>query len=226
MDLLDDPRPPSPSAPESFMRRFRKVFTFVGACALALFLTIQHRGEEIRLATNAPLSAAVRSSAATYDLSQIPVFTKALYYVNNNYFDKARLDPKKMLVGALDFLQRDVPEILVDRSPERDPRQVTIRVNGQQKVFSIEHVQAPWNLRGSLVDMFKFIQASLSPLPPKDDARRLMDIEMTATNGMLYTLDPHSVLLDVESFKDMRTTTQGKFGGLGIVIEMDRKGRI
>jgi carboxyl-terminal processing protease len=33
-------------------------------------------------------------------------------------------------------------------------------------------------------------------------------------------------LLDVDSFKDMRTTTQGKFGGLGIVIEMDRKGRI
>jgi len=43
---------------------------------------------------------------------------------------------------------------------------------------------------------------------------------------MLYTLDPHSVLLDVDSYKDMRTTTQGKFGGLGIVIEMDRKGRI
>ena len=94
------------------MRRFRKVLTFAGACALALFLTIQHRGEEIRLATNAPLSAAVRSSSAAYDLSQIPVFTKALYFVNNNYFDKTRLDPKRMLVGALDFLQRDVPEIL------------------------------------------------------------------------------------------------------------------
>jgi carboxyl-terminal processing protease len=43
---------------------------------------------------------------------------------------------------------------------------------------------------------------------------------------MLYTLDPHSVLLDVETYKDMRTQTQGKFGGLGIVIEMDKKNRI
>ena len=49
---------------------------------------------------------------------------------------------------------------------------------------------------------------------------------MAATNGMLYTLDPHSVLLDVETYKDMRTQTQGKFGGLGIVIEMDKKNRI
>ncbi|HMC94433.1 MAG TPA: S41 family peptidase, partial [Polyangia bacterium] len=54
----------------------------------------------------------------------------------------------------------------------------------------------------------------------------MVEIEMAATNGMLYTLDPHSVLLDVETYKDMRTQTQGKFGGLGIVIEMDKKNRI
>jgi carboxyl-terminal processing protease len=208
------------------MRRFRKVLTFAGACALALFLTIQHRGEDIHLATNAPLNAAVRSTAGAYDLSQIPVFTKALYYVNNNYFDKTRLDPKRMLVGALDFLQRDVPEILVDRFPERDPKQVTVKVNGQAKTFSIERVESPWSLRTSLQDIFRFVQPNLQPVGSKDEARRLVEIEMTATNGMLYTLDPHSILLDVESFKDMRTTTQGKFGGLGIVIEMDRKNRI
>src|SRR4051812_26220153 len=229
MDLLDDPKSPKsppPSAPESFMRRFRKALAFAGACALALFLTIQHRGEDIRLATNAPLSAAVRTSTAAYDLSQLPVFSKALYFVNNNYFDKTRLDPKRMLVGALDFLQRDVPEILVDRYPERDPKQVTVKVNGQQKTFSIERVEAPWSLRTTLQDIFRFVQPNLQPVAAKDEARRLVEIEMTATNGMLYTLDPHSILLDVESFKDMRTTTQGKFGGLGIIIEMDRRGRI
>jgi carboxyl-terminal processing protease len=225
MDLLDDPKSAPPSAPETFMRRFRKVLALAGASALALFLTIQHRGEDIRVATNAPLSAAVRAAGA-YDLGQIPVFTKALYYVNNNYFDKTRLDPRKMLVGALDFLQRDVPEILIDRAPERDPKQVTVRVNGQQKIFSIEKVDSPWSLRTSLQEIFRFVQPNLQPIGGKDEARRLVEIEMAATNGMLYTLDPHSVLLDVESFKDMRTTTQGKFGGLGIVIEMDRKNRI
>jgi carboxyl-terminal processing protease len=226
MDLLDDPKSRPPTAPESFMRRFRKILALAGACALALFLTIQHRGEDIRLATNAPLSAAVRTSSASYDLSLLPVFSKALYFVNNNYFDKTRLDPRRMLVGALDFLQRDVPEILVDRYPERDPKQVTVKVNGQQKTFSIERVEAPWSLRTTLQEIFRFVQPNLQPVAAKDEARRLVEIEMTATNGMLYTLDPHSILLDVESFKDMRTTTQGKFGGLGIIIEMDRKARI
>ena len=76
------------------------------------------------------------------------------------------------------------------------------------------------------MEIFHFVQPNLQPVPEKEEARRLVEIEMAATNGMLYTLDPHSVLLDVETYKDMRTQTQGKFGGLGIVIEMDKKNRI
>jgi carboxyl-terminal processing protease len=208
------------------MRRARKSLVFLGASALALFLTIQLRGDDIRLATNVSLSAPVRAGSSSYDLAQAQIFTKTLYYVNNQYFDKTRLDPRRMLVGALDFLQRDVPEILVDRFPEQDPKQVTVRVNGEQKTFPVERVDSPWTLRSTLQDIFRFIQPRLQPVAAKDAARHLVEIEMTATNGMLYTLDPHSVLLDVDSYKDMRTTTQGKFGGLGIVIEMDRKGRI
>ena len=208
------------------MRRLRKTLILLGACSLALFLTISRRGDDLQLGTNASLSAAVHAGSASYDLAQAQIFTKTLYYVNNQYFDKTRLDPRRMLVGALDFLQRDVPEILVDRFPEQDPKQVTVRVNGEQKTFPVERVDSPWTLRSTLQDIFRFIQPRLQPVAAKDLARHLVEIEMTATNGMLYTLDPHSVLLDVDSYKDMRTTTQGKFGGLGIVIEMDRKGRI
>jgi carboxyl-terminal processing protease len=131
-----------------------------------------------------------------------------------------------MLVGALDFLQRDVPEILIDRYPERDPKQVKVRVGGQEQTFNIERVDSPWTMRGVLQDIFKFVQPNLQPVTGKEDAKRLLEVEIAAANGMLYTLDPHSVLLDVESFKDMRTQTQGKFGGLGIVINLDRKGRL
>jgi carboxyl-terminal processing protease len=202
------------------------VFIFVGACALALFLSIRHRGEDLQLEANAPLRAAVRQAAANYDLAQLPVITKTLFHVRENYFDKSRFDHRRMLVGALDFLQRDVPEILIDRYPERDPRQVKVRVGGQEQTFSIERVDSPWTMRSVLQDIFKFIQPNLQPVAAKDEAKRLLDIEVAAANGLLYTLDPHSVLLDVESFKDMRTQTQGKFGGLGIVIGQDRKGRI
>src|SRR4051794_25831706 len=232
MDPIDGPSPdpssspPSPLPPESRMRRFSKVLAFSAACSAALILTVRHGGDGIRVGADSQLRAATRPPAGKYDLALLPIFSKTLFYVRENYFDKNRLDPKRMLVGALDFVQRDVPEILIDRWPEHDPKQVTVRVNGQQKSFSIEKVDAPWSLRSKLQEIFQFVQPNLQPVPEKEEARRLVEIEMAATNGMLYTLDPHSVLLDVETYKDMRTQTQGKFGGLGIVIEMDKKNRI
>jgi len=208
------------------MRRFSKVLIFLAACCAALVLTIRQGGDGLHVGADPNLRAATRAASSKYDLSQLPIFSKTLFYVRENYFDKNRLDPKRMLVGSLDFVQRDVPEILIDRWPERDPKQVTVKVNGQQRVFSIEKVDAPWSLRSTLQEIFRFVQPNLQPVPDKEEARRLVEIEMAATNGMLYTLDPHSVLLDVETYKDMRTQTQGKFGGLGIVIEMDKKNRI
>src|SRR5439155_1810752 len=46
-----------------------------------------------------------------------------------------------------------------------------------------------------------------------------------ATNGMLNTLDPHSVLLEPAVYAEMKLTTRGQFGGLGIVIGI-RKGQL
>src|SRR5688572_2927373 len=229
MDLIDGPSPDSPPSsppPESRMRRFSKILAFIAACSAALILTVSRREDGIRVGADNQLRAATRPVAGKYDLGQLPIFSKTLFYVRENYFDKNRLDPKRMLVGALDFVQRDVPEILIDRWPERDPKQVTVKVNGQQRSFPIDRVDAPWSLRSTLQEIFRFVQPNLQPVPDKEESRRLVEIEMAATNGMLYTLDPHSVLLDVETYKDMRTQTQGKFGGLGIVIEMDKKNRI
>jgi len=207
------------------MRRLRKVLVIVAACLGALLLTVKHGGDGLRLGAEPHLRAATRAPSK-YDLALTPIFSKTLYFVRENYFDKNRLDPKRMLVGALDFIQRDVPEIIIDRWPEQDPKQVTVKVNGQQRTFPIDKVDAPWSLRSTITDIFRFIQPNLQPVPEKEEARRLVEIEMAATNGLLYTLDPHSVLLDVETYKDMKTQTQGKFGGLGIVIEMDKKNRI
>lgn len=44
------------------------------------------------------------------------------------------------------------------------------------------------------------------------------DLIRAAIAGMLTDLDPHSAYLDEEAFREMRTATQGEFGGLGIEI--------
>src|SRR5688572_21144546 len=113
MDLLDDPaesKGPAPAQPkaelappansssprELSMRRLRKVFIFAGACALALVLSVRHQGQDLQIENPVPVRAAVRQTAA-YDLSQLPVITKTLFYVRENYFDKSRFDHKRML---------------------------------------------------------------------------------------------------------------------------------
>lgn len=50
-----------------------------------------------------------------------------------------------------------------------------------------------------------------------DDKRLIKE----AINGMLTGLDPHSAFLDADAYKEMQTTTTGKFGGLGIEVGVE-----
>jgi carboxyl-terminal processing protease len=50
-----------------------------------------------------------------------------------------------------------------------------------------------------------------------DDATLLRD----AIQGMLAGLDPHSVFLDPDDFEEIRISTDGKFGGLGIEVTIE-----
>lgn len=42
-----------------------------------------------------------------------------------------------------------------------------------------------------------------------------------AIDGMLASLDPHSSYLDARDFKQMQITTDGNYGGLGLVVSME-----
>ncbi|MBN8412837.1 MULTISPECIES: S41 family peptidase [Halomonas] len=50
-----------------------------------------------------------------------------------------------------------------------------------------------------------------------DDATLLKN----AMRGMLSELDPHSSYLDEDAFRNLRETTQGEFGGIGIEVGLD-----
>ena len=42
-----------------------------------------------------------------------------------------------------------------------------------------------------------------------------------AIDGMLASLDPHSSYLDARDFDNMKTTTDGEYGGLGLTVQME-----
>ncbi|MEL6946603.1 MAG: S41 family peptidase [Pseudomonadota bacterium] len=53
---------------------------------------------------------------------------------------------------------------------------------------------------------------------PKDE-----ELIKNAIKGMLQSLDPHSAFLDRKASEDMRSTTSGRFGGLGIEVTMENE---
>jgi len=63
--------------------------------------------------------------------------------------------------------------------------------------------------------VFAFLQTHL-----RGSGVDLRDIEYAAANGMLHTLDPHSIVLNPDQFHEMQIQTGGHFGGLGIVISI------
>ncbi len=63
-----------------------------------------------------------------------------------------------------------------------------------------------------LTDVFGAIKSHY--VEPVEDRKLIHE----AISGMLTGLDPHSAFLDADAFRDLQTSTQGEFGGLGIEV--------
>ncbi len=153
---------------------------------------------------------------AKHNLTELKVFNLTLLRIKESYVDPGRIDPKQMLFQALDSVQLNIPEVLVESDQAGDT--LTVVVNDQRETFSSADIDSPWRLAGRLKKIFTFIETNMNP------GADLAQVEYAAVNGMLETLDPHSVLMDPEAARELDVSTSGKFGGLGIVIRMiDRK---
>ncbi|BEU99589.1 S41 family peptidase [Novosphingobium olei] len=68
---------------------------------------------------------------------------------------------------------------------------------------------------GKLLAVYERIKANY--VEPVDDDKLIKG----AIDGMLATLDPHSSYLDARDFENLRTQTDGSYGGLGLSVTMD-----
>lgn len=149
-------------------------------------------------------------------ISSLSVFSNVALHVKDNYVEPERIRPGEMLREALKQIERQVAEVLVE---ETGPDELVVRVLDQQRTVTTDDVKSLWEINLKLREVFRFFERHL---PPQDDMRV---IEYAAVNGALSTLDPHSVLLQPEAFAEMKTSTKGEFGGLGIVIS-SRDGKL
>ncbi len=148
-----------------------------------------------------------------YDLTRLQVLNRAILEVKDHYVEPNRVDPRRMLLSGLNSIQRSVAPVLVHYE-EGDDR-LEVQVNREHASFRVDDVNAPWVLSSRFREVFGFLQSNLDP-----DEVDLRDVEYAAVNGMLRTLDPHTVLLTPDVYEEMRMSTRGEFGGLGIVISV------
>ncbi len=195
-----------------------KLAALAGALGVACLLASRLHGNglwdgmEPAFAATSP--GAVDHKPAPYDLTQLKVVNEVLKTVRDRYVEPKRIRPKEMLLSALDYVQKDFAQVIVTRE-ENSPSQVRVRVDTQEKEFRVDDVVGPWDISSHLRSVFAFLQEGL-----RGSDVDLREVEYTAINGMLHTLDPHSVLLSPDAYKEMNLTTQGQFGGLGIVISI------
>jgi carboxyl-terminal processing protease len=201
------------------MKRYFKVILVCTAMTVALVLTVTRRGPGMRIGLEKS-GAASMERGRPYELAALRIFNGTLMRINDAYVDPTRVDPKGMLLAALDSVQKQVAEVLVEPFPEKN--RVVVRVDTASREFQIGEVDSPWSLSTKMSEICRFIAANL---PPGTDAETVRNIEYAATNGMLSTLDPHSILLEPQMYTEMKMSTRGSFGGLGIVIGI-RKGSL
>ncbi|MDB4975783.1 MAG: Carboxyl-terminal protease [Myxococcaceae bacterium] len=157
--------------------------------------------------------AQAAKQADAYDLRRLRVLSRVILKVKDAYVEPKRVDPRRMLLSGLNAIQRSVAPVLVHYH-DGDPK-VEVQLYDKKAEFRVDDVTAPWQLTERFKAIFGFLQDNL-----REEDLELRDVEYAAVNGMLRTLDPHSVLLTPDVYNDMRTSTRGQFGGLGIVIAL------
>jgi carboxyl-terminal processing protease len=200
------------------IRPFRLFATLAATLALALGVTVRL----VRAAPDAspavayqgavPVHARADEPSGEYRLDRLPILSRVILSVKDNYVDPSRFDPKRMVVAALESVEKTVAEVMVT-GDAKSPK-LTLTVGSATHELDISGVDSIWKTRTVLGEAMGFIQEHLVA------HKELKQIEYAAVNGMLSTLDPHTVLLEPKFFKEMKLQTRGEFGGLGFVIAM------
>ena len=157
-----------------------------------------------------PAKVEAKAKNADYDLSSIVILTKVVSYIKNNYYDPKRVQPQKMFISALQEVSRNVASVLVDFNETE--KSVVVRVGDKSQKFSYKDIDSPWDIQYRISEIFRFMQPNFEEyVDPKE-------VEYAAINGMLDTLDPHSTHISPRGYSELKISTVGNFGGLGIQI--------
>ncbi len=208
VEILDD-------VSERWMPRAVKHLSLLTAAA-ALSLAAYHLGANASSRETGPgfgPGLADRVDAALgrdTSFRRLQLMEHSLFFVDERYVEPSRVDPELMFDEALSAVERTVPEVLFRRT--RQGRQLHVDIGSFRTAMEVLPVESLDDLHTQLQRVASLLEEHLSGEVP------LPEVEYAMINGVLSTLDPHTVLLPPEVSKELDVENEGEFGGLGITI--------
>ncbi len=150
-------------------------------------------------------------------LADLSLLERNLFYVEQRYVERERIDLGLMFDTALDRVERSVPEVMFVRPSGGTRLRVSVGT------FNTLLVIEPLDDFDALVRQLRRVASILDERLPASVDRAAVEYDLI--NGALSTLDPHSLLLPPVAAREMEVDNQGEFGGLGIEIHIN-EGRL
>ncbi len=182
-------------------RTFKRALTFTTATLIGLFLLLPTGPDR-------PVSVLLPTAEAGFFSNDLELFEEVVNLVRDKYVYPP--DFKKMFTVAINEMVRSVNEesIVVTDTPE-----------GQSisRADSNIHYQLSFNWNQNLKAFKKVYYFLLEESGGKLSKEGL---ETAAVTGLMSSLDPYSQYMDEDTLNRSMQDTEGKYGGLGMVITM------
>lgn len=146
-----------------------------------------------------------------YSLSRLSILERTIHRVDVQYVDPERVDYDAMFSGALSAVEKLVPEVLLRMEDQR----LHVQVDDYTTVLQVRKLDSGDALSAELKRVAQILEDHL-----RGDEIPFDEVEYALANGMLSTLDPHTVLMPPENARKMEEDNEGQFGGLGISIKV------
>lgn len=147
---------------------------------------------------------------STYSLTELSALEPTVDQIASRYVDPSRVDYAKMFAAGLEAVEHFCPEVLL----RLDGQRLHVSVDRFSTMLNIRSLNSPEDLVAESARVAQILETHL----PSE--YKLPEVEYAFINGMLSTLDPHTIVLPPEQARKMQEDNDGSFGGLGISIRM------
>ncbi|MEC9010926.1 MAG: S41 family peptidase, partial [SAR324 cluster bacterium] len=144
---------------------------------------------------------------------EAPLLAEVIMHLQLDYVHPKKLEPEKLLQGALTELGRMIPEVWVlpEFGKNGQGTRLLVRLEKESSYISVEKLNG-------LYDLHITLQKLMKHLLRKNPQLTQSKIEKLFARGILNRLDSYSVLLSNDIFQEFNINIGGQFAGVGLVV--------